>query len=289
MSGANNNNLWLNSPNQHSTQIWEGVADSARPGFFFIQSSQPPDQAGNSIFIGIKGITEATANDADGSLLNVNVMETGWHQNQLWTVALDPEGQPNEPSFILIQSFLTDSSGTPLVFDIEGWAPGTTLTAKDPNTTSLDAFHQKTNSTRNQRWVIQGLQVDSPRITAFIPNINIIAPKGLPSEESTVTVTGTGFPPGTTLLITPQFYNEATGLFQPNSFLAVSDLAGNISVSASLPTWGLGVAYPDGVSWQDGVFRVGVAYNGPGNPPTVAGASATWSGTPGFSDFKSAV
>jgi hypothetical protein len=277
------------SPNQGKNQIWEATEDSAHPGYFFIRSLQI-DKRGDSLVIDIQGVNEAKAkNMASGTPIDAYTQDQGWHENQLWTVALDPASTPNlntalQPSgkqdFIFIQSYLTDSSGTPFVIDIQGWSAATKLVR---GVAKLDAYPQKRTGTDNQRWTLIPIDWEplAPKITSFTPDFNLSVP-----AKSYMTVSGTGFAPGLTLVFTNRL-DQGDGTFSTaDPILGVTDFAGNFSRTASFVDWGLGIAEGNGLGTQSGKFTVGVANNSGDRIPTVlASASAQWSGST-FSDFS---
>jgi len=265
-------------PNGGKNQLWTAVvAGPLYPGFFLLQSLQP-SSSGETLVIDIHGVTKAVdkAGITDGTLLDAYRQDPGWYENQLWAVGLSPTARPNVsvPSVpqrdgIVIQSYLTDGNGTPYVIDIQGW-PVKKLTGRVP----LDAFRQKQTSNENQLWNIaqqQELRL-APKITNFlVSDINLSSS----FLDSVVTVTGTGFYPGTTLVLSVGFNN---GIFtQPEPILGVADFAGNCAVHAFLSTWGL--------SRDSGTFSVGLAYNSVGTQDIIASASAKWDGLGSFSDF----
>jgi hypothetical protein len=240
------------------------------------------------LVINVKGITAKNAGDVkDGTGLDAYTPDSGWNESQLWTVALNPASTPNvttasppqpQDDFIFIESYLTDDHGKPLVMDIQGWQPGQKLVA---GKALLDAFHQKSANTQNQLWALepQGWSSPVPKITAFDPWLNLTDAK-----KSTVTVTGSGFYPGTTLVFTCAI-EDGGGFTQPPPLLGVSDFAGNFSMTATLIAWGLAAPDGDGVVNQVGTFMVGVAVNSGSAPqPVAASASAQWNGLD-FSGF----
>jgi hypothetical protein len=265
------NNAYLDAftPTGNNNQLWTAVPDPAHSGYFFIQSMQP-DSVGETLVIDIHGVNQKHAdNMKDGTLLDAWTQDQVWYENQLWTIALDPATQPNtaqptssQRNFILIQSYLKNSSGVPFVIDIQGWSG-----ANPSKGTALDAFHQKTKNTDNQLWTLNAQQkYPTPGITSLTPDYDITNP-----EATVLGVTGSGFPPGSTLALV------LTGgdLTQGPPILTVTDFAGNFDMGARLVAdWG----YPGlGI---EGPFSIAVFFNEVGifGQPWIVSVNANWTG-----------
>jgi hypothetical protein len=274
------------SPNRQTNQLWEAVEDQEHPGYFFIQSIFT-DSAKQHLVIDIKGVTKTNRSTmkADTSLI-AHHRDMGWHENQLWTIGLNPGTVPNtnitpdpQVDFIFIQSYLKNEYGKPYVIDMRGWSAGGPLIGD--GSTKLDAHPQKATDTGNQLWRLVPQSLTNwpywGKITSIVPSIGSV---------NMATVNGTGFSPGATLYFFSQLYlgDGTTNYYGP--LLGVADFAGNVSMLASLEDWGLGYMQGGTLVTQAGLFAVGIGYNsGPGPEPKIATASAQWSGSQ-FTNFS---
>lgn len=260
--------------NGSNNQFWEAVADPKHPGYFFIQSLQH-DSDGKPVVIDIQGVSKASEM-ADGTKLDAYESKSGFNENQLWTIALDPNTKPNistpsvgQQDYIFIQSYLKNAAGTPYVVDILGWVSGTKLPGGG---TRLDAYHQKTSDTQNQLWRLEAQTGKfSPKITSLASGFQILGKN--PGSGAYAVVTGAGFQAGATLALVGTYVDNNGNLTQGSPILTATDFAGNFTVSSAFSNWALTEDMP-------GNFFVSVFYNDSGifAPPPAAALSAFWDG-----------
>jgi hypothetical protein len=252
--------------NGDTRQLWQAIESAPHPGYFRIQSLQHDDE-GKNLVIDIRGVNK-TSTMTDGTLLDAYTNDAGFDENQLWTIALDPNTRPNtslgpvveQQDYVFIQSYLKNSSGTPYVIDIFGWESG-----PGPSGGSrLDAFHQKDRSTENQLW---RLEAQTGPFAEKIKALVATSPSGFVSVE------GTGFLAGATLALVGTFDDGTGNIAQASPILAVTDFAGSFVASAAISKWALSEALA-------GDFAVSVFYNDTGifNPSPAASWAAYWNG-----------
>jgi hypothetical protein len=246
----------------NDNQLWTFVP-GPNPGYFFIQNP-----ASNLVIdISEKGLKAGQTPPANTDLdaFTMKASDNPNNANQLWELLAGPA---DKPDYFFLRSLMGD-----LVVDIR--ETGLKKGEIPPAATALDAFTNKGGD--NQLWTLKSAPGNSfkPKLTGFTPVIELTT-----AAKSYVTVAGTGFRPGATLVFQSAL-KTGFGLAEPPPLHGMSDLDGNVLMPATMIAWGLAEAGDGGIVNQLGTFTVAVSYN---SGPVVASASAQWNGIV-FSDF----
>ena len=245
-NGSTGSGSLLQALNQkpENNQYWSFEPVSSKPGYFHIVS------ADQGLAIDIK----EGSNGSVGSGSPLQALNKKDEDNQYWTT-LPIAG--NSTHFWLL------SASEGLAIDIKESSNGS-FGSGSP----LQALTQKTEA--NQHWFVQAATGNSynPVIKSFTTDIN------LSDDVETVSIAGTGFFPGSMLIIQGSFTDSNGTLTQGSQLYTQADLGGNFDLATAPGSLGL--------SEFVGQFDVTVICTQISSNPFTA--SANWNGG-SFSDF----
>jgi hypothetical protein len=197
------------------SQTFVGIPDPDVPGYFFIQSAlQSSVNPKQQLVVNIKGVTESTPlPNSELSLLDLVPANKGWHNNQLWTIKVDPTVDPSNAS-CLIQSLIYDNAGHPESFQSDSRTPyvmnlhgGWSRSNPPPHGTRLDADPRQFGDPR-QLWLIYILP---PELGQTSVTIGVATTP----EWNFINIEGTNVPPGICQI--KNFLVWSVGATVPNS------------------------------------------------------------------------